>query len=266
MPSPNSCQTARSALAATKALHVEFAAAYALATQTRDRADVERAWELKMGIDASLAEFAEANKTLTVPKLVPNIFANWPSCLETLKVIELNKEFTRERIEIGGRSEDELLSSLKSGGVGLGSGVEKMLNHEDFKRSLRQSNLNISDYTNWRLKSSVDVELICLSVADLGLQENTISDEVYTRAAELGLELCPQEVGPQWCLKYSAQKIRRNIYVAMKPIIHENGIPLLFSLGIDRVDHRLWLHSDFVGPNNWLSRNSKFLFRLPHND
>jgi hypothetical protein len=50
-----------------------------------------------------------------------------------------------------------------------------------------------------------DVELAVLSAAELGVEsdESSLSD-VYERARQAGLELCPAEVGPQLRLDYIA--------------------------------------------------------------
>jgi hypothetical protein len=53
------------------------------------------------------------------------------------------------------------------------------------------------------------------------------TDEIYAKAAELGLELCPAEVGPQLRLSYSGTEW---MYIGMKQITGRVGYPSVFSL------------------------------------
>jgi len=265
MPPSHSCQTAQASLVPVKALQQEFAAAYALAIQTRAKADVERARELKASLGAAVLEFSEANKTITVPKLVPDIFAHWPSCLETLKVSELNKEFTRMTIRIGGKSEEELLAILEIGAFAFSEDVEAMMKSDDFKRSLRVPNLKESDCMKWRLKSREEVKLLRLSVRDLGFLSGATFDKIYARADELGLELCPAEVGPQWRLGYINQPMNERVDIGMKQIINHNinNLPYVFSVrrGVDESS----LDLNWAGQLSYCNAYREFVFRL-HND
>src|SRR5215469_651736 len=57
-------------------------------------------------------------------------------------------------------------------------------------------------------KMKTDVELAVLSAAELGVESDEASlSDVYERARQVGLELCPAEVGPQLRLDYRNQPL-----------------------------------------------------------
>ena len=61
------------------------------------------------------------------------------------------------------------------------------------------------------------LDLVLLSVAALGFGQGGTLADVHTRAVRLGLELCPEEVGPQLRLQYRNQPVGEFLHVAMKP-------------------------------------------------
>lgn len=50
---------------------------------------------------------------------------------------------------------------------------------------------------------------------------------------QLGLELCPPELAPQYRLEYKDQPLDERLYVAMRPITSSDGEPRIFVLGHD---------------------------------
>src|SRR5262249_54557345 len=63
------------------------------------------------------------------------------------------------------------------------------------------------------------VELVVLSAAELGVEADAASHaEVYRRAKQMGLELCPAEVGPRLRLEYRNQPLGEALDIAMEPI------------------------------------------------
>jgi hypothetical protein len=68
-----------------------------------------------------------------------------------------------------------------------------------------------------------DVDLVVVSVAELGFQDATPLGEIYRRAGELGLELCPAEVAPLLRLQYVNQPVGEFLNVAMRPIATYGG-------------------------------------------
>lgn len=64
-----------------------------------------------------------------------------------------------------------------------------------------------------------EIDLVLLSTKELGLKEgkHTYAD-VFKRARELGLALCPGEVGPQLRLQYPDQRPVSRIRIGMEPV------------------------------------------------
>jgi hypothetical protein len=82
-------------------------------------------------------------------------------------------------------------------------------------------------------------------VADLGFPEGALTREIigsdndrdlfghlapFTggRRRELGLELCPPDLGPHLCLQYADQPAGERLHIAMKPIPSSDGEPRIF--------------------------------------
>ena len=71
--------------------------------------------------------------------------------------------------------------------------------------------------------------------------------DTYARAKELGLELCPNEVGPQLRLQYKDQPKGEFLLIAMEPIIGVGGDLSVFDVE-HRNDDRLWLNANLGHP------------------
>jgi hypothetical protein len=90
-----------------------------------------------------------------------------------------------------------------------------------------RSVLRSPDFTT--LPNQQTISLVKIKVADLGLTGNPTTNEIYARANELGLDLCPAEVGPWLRLAYKFdQPIGERLCVAMKPIAGSSGNTFTF--------------------------------------
>ena len=141
-------------------------------------------------------------------------------------------------------------------------------NADEFRKALKKDGFKIGDWGNDILgepaftvsSAEEEIQLANVSVADLGFKNGANYGDICAKAKELGLELCPNEVGPQLRLQYKDQPKGEYLRIAMEPIAGSDG-----RLDIFRVDHGgdgLWLdgnhgHSDTF----WLARN-RFVFRL----
>jgi len=147
--------------------------------------------------------------------------------------------------------------------VKLGTGL-KIAN--DFRKAIKQSGMEISEWGNDLLGKSaftvsseeVEVELINVSVAELGFKYKATYKDICVRARELGLDLCPNEVGPQLRLQYNDQPKDEWLLVAMEAITDSNGSLRVFH--VKRDDGGLCLGGGSGRSDYFWHGNDRFLF------
>lgn len=131
------------------------------------------------------------------------------------------------------------------------------------KQALEDKNIYLSSWGKAILaktvfsKSKESCELVRFTVKQLGFPQGATTDEIYERAQELGLELCPAEVGPQLRLQYTGQEW---FYIAMKQIINRNGVPHVFRLYGDATE--LKLDAYITRPESRWPSIEEFVFRF----
>ena len=119
------------------------------------------------------------------------------------------------------------------------------------KQALVDSGVKVSDYASQILKKvkvskvATDLELIVLSVAELGFANGATFAQIIERAKKLGLDLCPAEVGPALRLVYKDQPRSEWLLIAMEPITDSDGDSYVFYVGRD--DDGLWLSTRWFG-------------------
>lgn len=183
------------------------------------------------------------NTKAYIGPLEPNIFTQLQQYdIEHIYASFPDKKIHRENIKIGGKSAEQLISEIQADG-NVSEYAEAMLKNKEFLPGEDQ-----------------EVTLIRLTVADLGFTKNATTDQIYKRAQELGLDLCPAEVGPHYRLQYNDQPMNEWLRIAMKQIIGAVGYPSVFCLG--RVSDGLWLNSYWAGPGREWHPNDEFLFCL----
>ncbi len=145
------------------------------------------------------------------------------------------------QIEIGGKTKDDLKAEL----------TEKKIYVSDWANQL----LDSKDFTV--LESTETYDLVRLTVKDLGFPNGATTDEIYRRALDLGLDLCPAEVGPNLRLSNSGDDW---MYIAMKQIADRDGYPGVFDLG--RGGDALGLHVGGARPTRGWGSGNQFVFSL----
>jgi hypothetical protein len=111
-------------------------------------------------------------------------------------------------------------------------------------------------------RTKTGVELAVLSAADLGVESDQSSlAEVYQRAREAGLELCPAEVGPQLRSDYRNQPLGEALDIAMEPVATYSGDPTILTL-VNWGTGLLLIGRD-GRPESMVFRKSRFVFALP---
>ena len=100
--------------------------------------------------------------------------------------------------------------------------------------------------------------MVVVSVAELGFKDGATREQIYARAKELGLDLCPAEVGPQLRLQYKDQPNGEWLVIAMEPITGSVGNLNLFR--VRRDDSDLWLDGDYDYPDYVWDAGDRFVF------
>src|SRR3990167_1590934 len=111
--------------------------------------------------------------------------------------------------------------------------------------------------TRFALKET-EIELVRVSVTDLGFTRAASRKVIYERALSLGLVLCPAEVGPQLRRQYADQPNGDWFLVAMEPIADSGRYLRVF--GVDHYDGGLWLFTYDGRPDNEWDPERQWVF------
>lgn len=150
----------------------------------------------------------------------------------------------RESLEIGGKTAQQLEAELEKAGVNISSYARDMLHSPNFTT----------------LPNSEPLEIVRLTVGDLGFTEIATTEQIYERARQSGLDLCPAEVGPHLRLKDTDQLLGEWYYIGMKQIADSDGHPNVFRLG--RGGGGVWLSGGWAGPGGRWRPGHGFVFGL----
>lgn len=104
------------------------------------------------------------------------------------------------------------------------------------------------------------VNLVVVSVRELGFDECPHLIDIYTKGKELGLDLCPAEVGPMLRLQYLDQPNGQWLHIAMDPLSDEDDELNIFVISNDVGD--LWLCTAPGDNNVFMSPDCRFVFLL----
>jgi hypothetical protein len=103
------------------------------------------------------------------------------------------------------------------------------------REALETAHVHIGDSANEILgrpsfalsRTKIESDLVVVAVSDLGFGDNGASlADVYARAGQLGLELCPAEVAPYLRLQYLQQPVGEILQIAMTPLTTYQGEPV----------------------------------------
>ncbi|MBI4692031.1 MAG: hypothetical protein HY773_01110 [Candidatus Terrybacteria bacterium] len=94
------------------------------------------------------------------------------------------------------KSVDEYRKALEANGFKIGNWGDDILGKSAFTVSSEET----------------EVELVKMTVAELGFKDSATRKDIYERAIEFGLKLCPNEVGPALRLQYTDQPILGPFY------------------------------------------------------
>lgn len=154
-----------------------------------------------------------------------------------------------EDLKIERKTKAELKQKLDGSGIiwktSDGIYAESMIDNPKFPNEIKDQTLTLTT----------------LKVSDLGFDKGMpTTNQIYAKAKELGLELCPPEVGPEYRISYKNQPVRDWRYMAMDQITDSDDYPSVFFLA--RRGDGLWLDSLWAGPGRGWVLDRRFVFSL----
>lgn len=199
-------------------------------------------------IASSIGDVDENTKAY-IGQLVPDLFDTGkfhilPEGVEHIYTSFPEGKIKRMDVIIGGKTKKELKEELVNKNIEVTSYAKSMIDSGDF--TVR--------------KNSEKIELVRLKVKDLGFPRGATTQEIYQKAKDLGLALCPPEVGPQLRLQYEDQPLGEYIFIAMKQITASDGLPHVFELA--RRGGGLWLNGLWTTSDNRWYPDAGFVFSL----
>lgn len=134
---------------------------------------------------------------------------------------------------------------------------------DEYRKALKYGSCRINDWGNDILgktpcAAEEEVDLINLTVGELGFGKRASYKDICARAVELGLELCPAEVGPALRLSYKDQPRGEWIVIAMEAITDRVGDLRLFF--VVRGEGEPWLLVSCGHPDRHWSADRRFVF------
>jgi len=130
--------------------------------------------------------------------------ATQPSSIRSVAEVPVWKTIQVGTVE----NKSALLAALDAAGCGIGNVAQDIFARPGFTLS----------------RSKAELNLVVVSVVELGLSEETSSlENIYSRAHELGLALAPADAGPQLRLQYFDQPVGEFLHVGTEPIKAKRG-------------------------------------------
>ncbi|MEN9654121.1 MAG: hypothetical protein RL235_233 [Chlamydiota bacterium] len=154
-------------------------------------------------------------------------------------------KITQQSLEIGGPTKDQLEQALERAGFKISDYARSMMKNKDFTTAKRKEQNDL-------------VRLTVDALFNDGKVHTT--DEIYAKAKDFGLELCPAEVGPHLRLSYQDQPLGEWVYIAMKQITDSDRRPGVFLVARD--EGGSWLDDSWAIPGNEWDPEYRFVFRL----
>ncbi len=108
-------------------------------------------------------------------------------------------------------------------------------------------------------EQETDVDLVVLSVDDLGFKQGALYSQICEKALAAGLELCPPEVGPALRLAYENQPRGERLIIATKPFADSGDELDLVAMEVSG-GGGLWLRGDCGPSDRYWEPDRRFVF------
>ncbi len=130
-----------------------------------------------------------------------------------LPEVNPKKRFPKwKKIEIGTRTLTDLSNAILNGKFKIGHFVHDLLRNTEITAV------------------KAEIELVNISLLELGFRNGAILAQIYAVASEFGLALVPSEVGPQLLLNYPDQPLGESLIIGMEPMLDNEDDPRLFRI------------------------------------
>lgn len=169
-----------------------------------------------------------------------------------------NSSYITRTIELGGRTKEQLVQSLREKSIQLNEYGEKLLQDEKFTTT----------------ETKYSLETVELTVASLGYPEGATTNQIFTKAMELNFQLCPLELAPYLRLEYLdqpeanvgiAEKRQQaptgSVTIATEKLTNDVNFPNGFYLR--RMNGELWLRGYVADDEHIWNPEDHFIFCLP---
>lgn len=213
------------------------------------KSDIVKIVHLVEGIRVEEGQIAQTQEGLSAEtklyfgQLQPNIFQQYPS-LENIYTSFTEGIIRKGELGIGGVNKEQLKQNVKDIGTFFDQGAEAMTDNPEFTTQ----------------ENREQIITVRLRVRDLGFQNGATTEQIYAKAQEFGLELCPAEVGLHQRISNNDQPLNDWYSIAMDPVADQFGCPCVFNLrhGGDG----LWLYDHGAKPSRRWNPGGQFVFRL----
>lgn len=158
-------------------------------------------------------------------------------------------------VEVGGLTKSQLIQKLQQSSILMNEYGERLLADDKFSTS----------------DTKYSLQTVELTVRDLGFPDGANTTQVFKRASDLGLELCPLELGAYLRLEYldqpegnSGNPLQRHqapsgsITIASEIITEEDDFPKGFYLR--RINGVLWLRGYHADHLHVWNQDDHFIF------
>ncbi len=187
----------------------------------------------------SQREISQNTKAYLGP-LFPGIFQDYPH-FEHLYTSFPEGRIEQLTIEIGGKTKKQLETELIQNHIIIDNSAEFIMYNKDFTMN----------------KERKPIDLVRLTVRDLGFENGTTIEQICQKAQELGLDLVPAEVGPHYCLQHLDQSVHQGTFICMKQFSDVDGCLPMFN--VERGGN-LWMIGLWLKPTYKKDPDSSWLF------
>ncbi|MEX0652153.1 MAG: hypothetical protein WD509_01380 [Candidatus Paceibacterota bacterium] len=138
---------------------------------------------------------------------------------------------------------EELKRAIKEKGFRIGSWAEDVLHSESFTMS----------------KTEKKVDLVRITPSGLGFSNGAYRKDIYKKATEAGLEICPLEVGPQLRIQYLHQPRLESLQIGMESQFDSENHESQFRV-VHGGDNFIWLVGDHKHLDDFWKGDEDFIF------